>query len=200
VVDTSLTYDVDLTELASPISTLTVTHHNKASENVECIQWGGQRPAGQEEYPIDACYWDYMRVYVPFGTELLDAIPQRIPNKWMILERGIPARMDVLEEEINGLQAFGTLKVVPGGKSITTTIEFRLPEQVLVREGERISYRLKIKKQPGTVANPVILRIHFSNELTLESVSPDAIIEGDHIFLETDLRTDLVLSVNFLEK
>jgi hypothetical protein len=71
---------------------------------------------------------------------------------------------------------------------------------VLLKEGDRIHYRLKIKKQPGTVANPLILRIHFPNSLMVDSVSPDALIEGDHILLETDLRTDLVLSVDFRQK
>jgi hypothetical protein len=199
VVDTSLSYDVGLTELAAPISTLTVTHHN-ASATAKCVQWGAQRLEGQQDYPIDACYWNYMRVYVPFGTELLDATPQRIPKGWMLTERGVPARVDLLEEELQGLQAFGTLKVVPGGDSITTTFQFRLPEQVLRRDGDQISYRLNIKKQPGTIDNPIIVRVHFPNGLRVESVSPHALIEGDHILIETDLRTDLVLTVDFRQK
>jgi hypothetical protein len=199
VVDTRLSYDVDLTDLASPFSTLTVTHHN-ASATAECVQWGAQRVEGQEDYPIDACYWNYMRVYVPFGAELLAATPQRIPNGWILTKRGVPARVDVLEEELQGLQAFGTLKVVPGGESLTTTLQFRLPGQVLLREGDRIRYRLQIRKQPGTIANPIVIRIHVSNRSMIESVSPQAVIEGDHILIETDLRTDLDLNVDFRQK
>jgi hypothetical protein len=200
VVETSLTYDVDLTDLAQPVSSLTVTHQNNASSEVACLHWDKQRAAGQEDYPIDDCYWDYMRVYAPLGTQLLDAAAQQIPGGWMILKQGVPARVDVLDEELNGLQAFGTLKVVPGGQSLTTMFQFHLPAQVLLKEGDRIHYRLKLKKQPGTVANPLILRIHFPNSLMVDSVSPDALIEGDHILLETDLRTDLVLSVDFRQK
>jgi hypothetical protein len=69
-----------------------------------------------------------------------------------------------------------------------------------VRDGEHISYRLRVKKQPGTVAHPITIRVHIPHGLTVESVTPQALLEGEHLFLETDLRTDLVLNVSFLEE
>jgi hypothetical protein len=109
LVETNLAYEVDLTDLANPISKLTVVHVNKADSNVPCIQWGGITLEGQENYPIDRCYWDYLRVYLTAGTRLGNANPQDIPADWMIRRVAVPAKVDVLEEGIEGVQAFGVL-------------------------------------------------------------------------------------------
>ncbi len=69
VVDVSLTYDVDLTEIDDPQGTLTVTHKNNAKKGVPCIQWDSGEIKGEEWYPIDRCYWDYLRVYKQDGQQ-----------------------------------------------------------------------------------------------------------------------------------
>jgi hypothetical protein len=198
VVAASLSYDVDLSDPAYPVGTLTVTHHNNASSEVACLQWGGQRSAGQEQYPIDACYWNYMRVYVPSGTKLLEATPQDVSDEWMILNHGVSGPVDVLEE-VDGLQAFGTLLVVPGGESLVTSFQFRLPEDVLAVRSEAgsLTYRLQIDKQPGTLAVPLVIRIHFPGGAGIQTAFPGAVVDGNQLLIETDLRTDLDLEVNF---
>ena len=134
VVETNLAYDVDLTDPSSPKGSLSVFHTNHASENVPCIQWNNaQEIPGERTYPIDRCYWDYMRVYTREGTTLLDASPQAIPAGWMILEDAVPARVDTLdaeEEQTSGLQGFGSLLVVPGGQTISTAFQFALPPEL----------------------------------------------------------------------
>ncbi len=87
VVEANLSYDVDLSDPSSPKGSLAVFHTNHASENVPCIQWNSaQEIPGERTYPIDRCYWDYLRVYTREGTTLLDASPQAVPAGWMILE------------------------------------------------------------------------------------------------------------------
>jgi hypothetical protein len=200
VVEASLAYDLDLTDLANPLGTLTITHDNHASPDVPCVHWGGERLEGQREYPIDACYWNYMRVYLPAGAELLDATAQDVPEEWMILGHGVHGPVDTLDEELDGLQGFGTLIVVPGGGSSLASFKYHLPAGVLIREGERLTYRLKVEKQPGTEAVPIIVRLHLPNGASVEASRPQALIEGNHLYLGTDLRTDLFLEVRFLLK
>lgn len=200
LVETSLSYDVDLTDVESPVAQLTVFHQNNAAPDVECIQWGGQRLDGEEHYPINACYWNYMRVYVPSGAQLLASTPQQIPADWTISDLGVNGQVDVLDEEIDGLQAFGTLMVVPGEKSLNTHLEFALPQHVFARDGKRIGYHLNVEKQPGTIAIPLTIRVHIPHGAVIESLFPEGILEGNHLLIETDLRTDLDLSVNFLLK
>jgi hypothetical protein len=197
LVDTALTYDVDLRDLAQPSGTLTVTHRNNSSADVPCLQWGAERLPGEEAYPMNACYWNYMRVYVPSGAELLEATPQRVPDEWMTWGEGVDAQVDLLEEELEGLQGFGALMVVPGNEAQLNSFHYRLPEQVLVKEGDQVRYHLHVEKQPGTIAVPLTIRIHLPGRAALISSSMQALIQDDDLLIETDLHTDADLEVIF---
>lgn len=199
LVDTSLVYDVDLTDTSKPVAHLTVVHKNKSSADVECIHWGGEREPGEDEYPINACYWNYMRVYKPLGTSLLDAVPQAIPKEWILLDRGGRSQVDILDDDIEGLQAFGTMMVVPGSDTILTEFEFGLPEDILVisPDTSHVSYSLKVDKQPGTIAIPLTLRIHLPNGSVLVTTPQGTMVDGNNLLFETDLRLDLNLEVSY---
>ncbi len=73
MVQSSLVYDVDLTKLVSPTSSLSVVHKNNAAP-VICAQSirNKNNPPGEEQYLLTDCYWNYMRVYMPSGTKLLE--------------------------------------------------------------------------------------------------------------------------------
>ena len=97
------------------------------------------------------------------------------------------------------MRGFGTLLVVPGGQSLNTGFQFALPESVLIREGAsgQISYRLKVQKQPGTLAIPITIRVHLPERAGVQDVSLNAIRQDNHLLIETDLRTDVELTIVF---
>ncbi len=199
VVETRLAYDVDLSQADGPQSTLTVFHKNNASPDVPCLQWNTGQLTDERSYPIDRCYWSYLRVYTPAGTALLEATPQAIPGQWMWSGKGVPARVDTLDEELPGIQAFGTLLVVPGGASQTTSFRFDLPAAVVESQPATGSsvYHLKVRKQPGTLAVPLTLRIHLPGRAVLESSSLPGVLQDQSLLVQTDLRTDVELEVVF---
>ena len=199
LIETSLIYDVDLTNLAAPISNLTVIHQNNADSKVPCVQWHGLTLEGQKDYPVDRCYWNYMRVYTAAGTSLQEANPQAIPADWMIRRQAVPAQVDILEEEIDGVQGFGVLKVVPGDESVATNFQFGLPVGIVRKQsgdGSMI-YHLRIQKQPGTIAIPIIIRVHFPNATIIQTVPAGAVVQGDNILIETSLREDREIEIIF---
>ncbi|MCK6540415.1 MAG: DUF4012 domain-containing protein, partial [Anaerolineales bacterium] len=130
LVEVSLSYDVDLTDLSAPTAALVVTHTNNASADAPCVHFD-TRPAPEDyAYPMDRCYWAYLRAYKQAGVELTDAALHEIPAEWMLLERSVPARVDELDEQLDGARGFGALIVVPGGQSLSTSFEFSLPTSV----------------------------------------------------------------------
>ncbi len=154
---------------------------------------------GEEEYPITDCYWDYLRIYKKAGTELAGAAPQFVPDGWMILRQKEQGRVDVLSEEIEGVQGFGTLKVLMGGESLSTGFEFLLPEDILdsMPGSSKLNYHLKVQKQPGTSGVPISIRIHLPKNAVLESMPGGAVNQDNNILFETSLRTDLEFDVTF---
>jgi hypothetical protein len=199
VVQVSLAYDVDLNDISAPQGTLVVTHRNHADPAVPCIQWNTGQITGEEAYPIDRCYWNYLRVYKQEGADLLTATPHAVPGGWMLLGQAVPARVDELEEELPGARGFGTLLVVPGGKSLGTSFKFALPGVLFPAQdlSGQHTYRLKVQKQPGTLAIPITIRIHLPSRASLKSAPPGAIVQGKDLLMEMDLRTDIDLQVIF---
>ncbi len=51
----------------------------------------------------------------------------------MILGQTVPPQVDILDEKIEGIRGFGTLKVVPGGESLATSFRFGLPASVITQ-------------------------------------------------------------------
>jgi hypothetical protein len=114
----------------------------------------------------------------------------------------VDGQVDELEEDIDGLQVFGTLMVVPGNEAIATGFQFGLPERVMVTTSDtgQMVYSLKIDKQPGTIATPFTLRVHFPNELGIESAPRGSIVEGNNLLIEINLNVDIVLEIVFRVK
>jgi hypothetical protein len=204
VVKSSLIYDVDLTDISSPVTNLTVIHQNNARGQIgaSCTIPVSLLDKSLQEpwYPIDRCYYDYLRVYVPAGTQLVSATPHAVTRQEMImLEQDIPARVDLLNEIIENVTGFGTLLVTPIGQSLNTTFQFKLPTDVLQSgsdANEKI-YRLKIQKQAGIVVIPVTLRIHLPANAKISAVTPNGIVDGRNVFFELDLREDIVIEITF---
>jgi hypothetical protein len=200
LVDVRLTYDVDLGDLTSPRGTLTVSHQNNASKEVPCRPMTTFAEFEEETwYPINRCYWNYLRVYKQEGVKLLDATPQAIPGGWLLSEESLPPQVDMLDEEIPGVLGFGTMQVVRGGQSLSTSFEFALPVGTLVmsEDSSQWSYRLKVQKQPGTLENALTIRIHLPSHATLKSAPLGAIVEDNNLLFETNLRTNVNLNVVF---
>jgi hypothetical protein len=148
---------------------------------------------------MDRCYWNYLRVYKQSGVELLDASPHDIPAEWILTKRPVPAHVDELDEEIDGVQGFGTLLVVPGGQSLNTGFDFALPASVISNDdgSNQFTYRLKVQKQPGTLANLLVIRVHLPNRSEVETVNMEALVQENNLLIGTDLRTDVYLELVF---
>ncbi len=197
VVESSLSYDVDLTEPLSPIASLTVFHKNNAPLIGVCKHWNKVRAEGEDDYPITDCYWNYMRVYKKEGTKLLEANPQFVPDNWMILKQKNPGQVDILEEEIDGVQAFGTLQVIPGGESLSVGFKFALPADILRVESGYTIYHLKVQKQPGTLGVPITIRVHLPRNAVIESTAPGAIVQDQNVFYQANLSKDVEFELIF---
>lgn len=199
VIEVRLSYDVDLTDLTNPRAALTVIHTNHADPRVPCIHWNIGQIADERSYPIDRCYWDYLRVYKPAGAGLLGASPHAVPGEWMLLGRDVPARVDELEEKLPGVQGFGTFLVLPGGQSLDTGFQFSLPPATLLRDkvSGAITYRLRVQKQPGTAAIPIDIKISLPDNASLLMIPVEATPRGNELTISSNLRKDVEFEVVF---
>jgi len=197
VVETTLDYNVDLSDLSAPAATLTTLHKNNAAQNVICKQWLKKKLKEEAGYPITDCYWNYLRVYKTSGTTLISAMPQVVPDAWMILRQKNAGQVDLLSEDIAGVESFGALEVVPTGEALPVQFNFALPPHVLEIQKDQVAYTLKVQKQPGTLSIPLTVKIHLPNGARALASSPSAVIQGENILYNAQLVTDLEFTVLF---
>jgi hypothetical protein len=198
VVEQSLSYEVDLSNTTAPTGSLTVVQTNHATKGVPCQQFYMRYERSYEKL-INRCYWDYLRVYKPTDTQYLDGSPHEVPGAWMVSGKTIPAQVDVLRERITGVEGFGTLLVVPGGESLTTSLRFQLPSGVIAQgEGTRVQvYHLHIQKQAGTPPQALTVRIRLPAGAKLLSSSPVAEVEVDGLSFTIEFNGDVEIAVTY---
>lgn len=201
MMDVSEEYQVDLTDPTRPSSRLTIQQTNRATTQDECIQGRVLPEASQAEkdYRTNECYWSYLRVYVPAGSELLSSTPHPIPAKWSLREQEIPTAADILDEGIPGIQAFGLILVVPGSQSQETMFDYRLPSTAVNFNDQNSTwtYDLKVQKQPGTLNVP--LKIHILPPAGMKVINPPDGMQTlpDGLVYSTNLKKDISLKIEF---
>jgi hypothetical protein len=206
---TEIEYTIDLVNPKSPSASLIVSLTNNSQVNPEtsadCIQFGGSisdLPLDQRDYIMDDCYWTYLRVYSPAQSQLIASTPHEIPRNWPLREKLIPARTDLLDENIIGTQAFGTLLVVPRGQTMQTNFSYHLPLMVISTEpdGKTFKYSLKIQKQPGTLAVPLTFHLVLPPGMTIVNAPSDLLRaqQGlDEWVLKINLNTDVLFEISY---
>ncbi len=145
-------YTVALDSAGAARATLVITYMNKSPDTgTFCIQM----PLYQGSYSDlqQGCYWNYVRIVVPAGAQL-------------IRSGGIS---DVNTEEVSpGRIAFGGYFVLPRGQTKTVRFDYRLPP-ILEHDSH---YSLHWEKQPGAPAIPVQVSVILPSGYSASSDAP----------------------------
>jgi hypothetical protein len=131
---------------------------------------------------------------------LLRANPREIPAESTMLGEMIPARTDNLgNEDIPGAQVFGMMVITPTNQSTITEFEYSLPADVATKNNENNlwTYRLKVQKQPGTIAQPFRLTLSLPSGARIESATIPFTENDGAWTAQLDLRHDITIEVQF---
>ncbi len=153
---------------------LAITYTNSSADtNTYCVH----QPlyfAGYADLQ-QGCYWDYVRVLVPPGAELVYAA----------------GLVDVtIQTAEQGRTVFAGYLIVPRGESRTVRLTYRLP--LAIKEGS--TYTLYLERQPGVPATPVSVHLSLPFGWSIAGASPDgAQLHADGIDLRTTLDRDQIV-------
>jgi len=132
-----IAYRVDLSAKDAAIATLTLRYTNRSQGTTKCV--AGSAYEGTYEELMQGCYWDYVRVYAPRGSQLLEVAGNDQPP-------------EVSEEA--GRAVFGILLALAPGQTHELVFHYSLPAQLAIDPASP-AYRLLVQKQPGTLAIPL---------------------------------------------
>ncbi|MFO7743371.1 MAG: DUF4012 domain-containing protein [Anaerolineae bacterium] len=195
-------YEVDLT-VSPPQANLTLVYTHTSAVDYACEPEIRYDPVYEEM--MDRCYWDYIRVYVPEGSELVDATRIPVPREAVWAGEGDSGEVTVRRAEEGPWVTFGVLGLIPPGTTQTRRLTWTLPSDVVEWEGEEGRYSLLVQKQPGTEGHALTVRVRLPEESTLVKMVPPSpnlsppggrgMEEGEVVYdaiLDRDLEFELV--------
>lgn len=200
-VDRSIRYDVNLAAEGGPRAEVTLTYHNRSDGPlIACVQEARYESSYADM--MDGCYWDFVRVYAPAGSGLLQGPELPLPPGSLLArysEAG-PQRPILSARTEGDRQVWAAFFALAPGEERTLAFEYQLPPAVLepVADG-LIHYRLLVTKQPGTVAVPLQVQFILPPGAEALSAKPVDLLWqwGAAPMVSTDLRTDRTLELVF---
>jgi len=180
-IEETIAYRVTINEDGTARGEVTITYLNKSAKRAtECVQEAKYEPTYDQM--MQGCYWDYVRVYVPEGSLLVET------NGFEELTIG-PAE--------GGKNVFATFLVIAPGECRQISFTYDLPKGVLT-DGSNRKYSLYVQKQPGTSAIPLCLTFVLPPQARLTAVeSNPTSMQGNIVEYQSTLLTDQRFAVTF---
>ena len=194
-VQESMSYQVDLHQSpAEAIFTVVYTHTSRVE--IPCNH--EDRYEFPYEQMMDRCYWNYLRVYVPQGSHLVDATRIPIPGDALYSGDGESGEVMVQPTEEGPWLTFAALDVLPPASTHTRVFTWTLPVGVIQWDQGEGSYTLRVQKQPGSRNRQLSVRVRVPEGSTLLGTSPEVQgLEGEWVIYRTTLDRDRDFQLRF---
>jgi hypothetical protein len=147
------------------------------------------------------CYWDYLRFYVPEGSQLLETERAPLPSGSLLYRYGFAPLGDAGPDTgpvEKGKTVFGLFFVVPPGEARDVQLQWQLPKGIVTHGQDGLHYRLTVQKQSGTP--PILLRVavHVPHDAYVVRATPEpAAIQVGEVMFELSLTTDQQIEIVF---
>jgi hypothetical protein len=193
-------YWVTIEDEDTALARLSVAYDNVSRVEVEqCVQEAAYPPTYRQM--MEGCYWDYLRVYTPEGTRLIQGPELTLPEGSLRAREsgagGTRTPTSVVPSEA-GKNVFSSFFVVAPGEYREMVYQYELPSRVLAERESALAYRLLVQKQAGTLALPLRVEVQLPPGSTVLSTSPEASSVADGLVaFSSDLRVDREFEVVF---
>lgn len=192
----TFTYELDLTDLAEPRAKLSLGYANSSLSGDNC-ELQSLKGRTYQEF-LHGCYWNYFRVYVPLGAELVggDDLPL---EKGSIAARvgGLPVGTRTVRQlfDDDGNYISGLLTVNPQN-SANVILSYTLPSQIIIRDGQFVEYALDVVSQAGTRGRTGSIVVKLPAGYEVVEVKPTAsILSNDLTVIDLVLTKDEAIRV-----
>ena len=196
VIQESLAYTLTLEQTPQVDLTIVYTHTGQPAADCPHQVPNYSGPVTYETL-VQRCYWNYRRIYVPAGAQLIAAT--RHPTQPGELITGATSDGATHTDGENGKTVFSTLLIVPRGQRVESHVQYTLPPTVLTVNGNQLNYELTWQKQSGAGAWLVRITITWPDGYRLLGAQPQPIELADHtaVFqftLDTDRGVSIALT------
>jgi hypothetical protein len=199
-IERDIAYHVQLAEDGTAQADLTVTHTHTGEDNGEPC-WQGTLDEYEEGARYQAltnkCYWNYLRVYVPEGSELLAGPQHIVPGETWFGGYDWDRPTEVLAE-LPGFTTFANFMLLPRATEMTSQYKYMLPDTITANEGRSRQYQLDLYKQAGITDQEVEIAVTIPPGTQLISAQPEPNVQvGETVTFNFELDSDKTISVTY---
>jgi len=181
-IEQSISYEVKIDPHGRLLGAVVLEYHSKVTRELpECLR----TPRYDENYDLmtQRCYWDYVRIYVPLGSELVSASGG--------------AEFEPPAEEC-GKTLFSAFFVLAPRETKRIVFEYTLPPDIVLHGEEVDHYRLTVQKQPGTLSPPLRIGISIPSDRKIVAVDPPPSEQtASHLDYDLRLQKDVALELKW---
>lgn len=199
VMQRSVTYDVTLAADGSAEARLQLTYtHGGSDSGQPCIHAIPYRGNLQYQDLIDSCYWNYLRIYTPTGSQLLEASSHPAPADWFVTGRAWNGTASQMSDP-SGLTIFDNFMVVPRQQSVVSAYHYRLPGSVVTQTGDGAHlYQLILFKQGGEPPQAYQIQVNLPpNSQVLDLTPASGVVTGSSVQFSVTLERDVTVAVRY---
>lgn len=190
-----IVYQVDLAQ-SPPQAMLTLVYTHTGTVDVPCEQ--APQYGKVYEDMMERCYWDYVRVYMPQGSRLLDATRITVAGDSLLSGEVYTGDVAARKADEGPWLTLEVLGLVPPSTTQTRSFTWTLPIDVVKWQGYGGRYSLRVQKQPGTSSHPLIVEIRLPGESVLVEAVPEATIRDEvKVVYRTALDRDQEFKLHF---
>lgn len=198
LVERAFTYDVALENQPAATLTIDYRHTGPASEE-PCMQGVEDEFELAADYLAlaDQCYWNFLRVYAPLGSKLLDSSHHIVPRETLLVSDTWDSDGQAIDD-LPWLTTFANFLLLPRGETTTAYFHYELPAGIIESDGADSIYRLAIYKQPGTRAEQMRLRVTLPEGASpLETHPAPMQVDGNRLVFEMELNANTEISIRY---
>jgi hypothetical protein len=199
VIDRKVRYQVLLSENGQGRAELQIKyiHHGQLSGQI-CVHSTTYSIDTQYADLFNYCYWNYVRVYAPKGSSLLQGSNHPLPAGQLLSGMAWHGQASVAPPEHVELTTFDNFLVLQPEHSVTATFTYLLPSKITVDEGGIHQYSLLVKKQAGLSQYDleVILGIPEGTIVIQADPEPTS-VNGQVLTVSTVATEDFLVTVDY---
>ncbi len=147
---------------------------------------------------INDCYWNYVRIYTPAGSELVSASEHPLPGNMLLSGQDWSGQARLVADVSESTTTFDNFLLIEPGHQEIARFTYSLPSVIEKSPNGTNQYTLLIAKQAGTKEQTISVTITLPPETSLVETWPEAtIIRDQEITFSANLATDLTFSVQY---
>jgi hypothetical protein len=199
-IERTLDYHLSLNADGSGLADLTVTYEHLATAADSTCQATAYGKAPTYQQLTEQCFWNYLRIYAPAGSQLLEASQHPIPSEARVYNDIALYSPQIIHEQA-GFTTFTNYLLVPTGELVTSHYRYQLPATIVQANDEEYTYQLVVQKQAGSRPQSVVIRLTLPPDTEFVSAIPEATaIDAATIQLSLTLDTNSLITVVYRDR